>query len=137
MEGRTVHCLFLGGLDSLAVLASNDLNLLSLNHFVRLHLERRILHYECPDVVTQAVRFQVALKGRRSVQTGRGKLMVATHLESGLGLDLLDHSVRQGLVKLQRRGVSTFFVRNDVEQELGDLLENLHGQLGCNSAAGD
>ena len=54
---RIVHSLLLGWLDGLAVLASDDLNLLSLNHFVGLHLEGWIFDYECPDIVTQAVGF--------------------------------------------------------------------------------
>lgn len=66
-RGWIVHRLFLGRLDSLTVLASDDLNLLSLNHLVRLHLERGVLDYECPDIVTQAVRFQVTLEGQRLV----------------------------------------------------------------------
>ena len=57
--------LFLGGFDSLAVLASDDLNLLGLNHLVGLHLERRVLDYERPDVVTEAVRLQVTLRGAK------------------------------------------------------------------------
>ena len=67
-DGWIVHCLLLGWLDSLAVLAGDDLNLLSLNHLVRLHLERGILDYERPDVVAQAIRFQVALEGQRLVR---------------------------------------------------------------------
>ena len=69
MKGKEEDgCLFLGWLDSLAVLASDDLNLLSLNHLVRLHLERGVLDYERPDVVTQAVRFQVTLEDQRLVK---------------------------------------------------------------------
>jgi len=63
--GWIVRFLFLGWLDSLAVLACDNLNLLSLDHLVRLHLERRVLDYERPDVVTQTVRFQMALKDER------------------------------------------------------------------------
>ena len=44
--------LFLGGFNSLAVLASNDLNLLSLDHLAGLHLERGILDDERPDIIT-------------------------------------------------------------------------------------
>ena len=62
-----IHRLLLGWLDSLAVLASDDLNLLSLDHLVRLHLERGVLDYECPDVITQAVRFKVTLQDQRLV----------------------------------------------------------------------
>jgi hypothetical protein len=62
MEGGIDHCLFLGRLDSLTVLASNDLNLLCVNHLVRLHLEIGVFDYERPDIVTQAVSFQVTLK---------------------------------------------------------------------------
>ena len=65
MEGQGGYSLFLGRFNSLAVLASDDLNLLSLDHLIRLHLERRVLDYERPDVVTQAVRFKVALEGGR------------------------------------------------------------------------
>ena len=32
------------------------------------------------------------------------KLLVATHLESGLGLDQPDHGIRQRLVKLRGQG---------------------------------
>ena len=67
MEGKEDDYLFLGWLDSLAVLAGNDLNLLSLNHLVRLHLERGVLDYERPDIVAQAVRFQMALEDKRLV----------------------------------------------------------------------
>ena len=104
MEGRIVHSLFLGRFDSLAVLASNDLDLLSRNHLVPLHLERRTLDDKCPDIVTQTVGFQMALEDGKSVWRVRGKLMAKTHLEGRLGLDLLDHSIRQRFVKLRGRG---------------------------------
>jgi hypothetical protein len=129
--------LFLGWFDSLAVLASNDLNLLSLNHLVRLHLERGVLDYERPDVVAEAVRLQVTLKGESWYEGGGVRLMVATHLKSSLGLDLLDHGVRQRLVKLRESGKSTIIADNNVGCGLADLLEDLHGQLGCDSATGD
>lgn len=60
--------------------------------------------------------------------------MVATDLESGLGLDLLNHGVRQRLVKLRERGESAIMSDDGV---LADLLEDLHGQLGGDGAAGD
>lgn len=65
------------------------------------------------------------------------KLSVATHLESGLGLNLLDHSIRQRLVKLQGQGGSTIVGERDVERGVADLLEDLHGQLGGNRTAGN
>ena len=46
------------------------------------------------------------------------RLLVATHLESGLGLDLLDHGIRQRLVELQGRGEVNNCVRHDVEMGL-------------------
>ena len=64
-ERGGVYSLFLGWLDSLAVLASYDLNLLGMDHLIRLHLERRVLDYERPDVVAQAVRLEVTLKDKR------------------------------------------------------------------------
>ena len=48
--------------------------------------------------------------------------LVATHLESGLGLDLLDHGIRQRLVKLQEQGEVNGCVRHNVERGLADLL---------------
>lgn len=63
--------------------------------------------------------------------------MVATHLESGLGLDLLDHSIRQRLVKLQGQDGSTIADERDVEHGAADLLEDLHGQLGGDRTAGN
>ena len=63
--------------------------------------------------------------------------LVATHLESGLGLDLLDHGIRQRLVKLQEQGEVNGCVRHNVERGLADLLKDLHGQLGRNRTAGD
>ena len=63
--------------------------------------------------------------------------LVATHLESGLGLDLLDHGIRQRLVKLQEQGEVNGCVRQNVERGLADLLKDLHGQLGRNRTAGD
>jgi len=61
--------------------------------------------------------------------------VVTTYLESGLGLDLLNHGIRQRLVKLQ--GEVNGCVRHDVERGLADLLEDLHGQLGRNRATGN
>jgi hypothetical protein len=103
-----VRSLFLGRLDSLAVLASDDLNLLGLNHLVRLHLEGGVLDYERPDVVAKAIRFEVALNGERLAR--RVKDWLSTHLESGLGLDLLDHGIRQRLVELREQGGVSGFV---------------------------
>ena len=36
-----------------------------MDHLIRLHLERRVLDYERPDVVAQAVRLEVTLKDKR------------------------------------------------------------------------
>ena len=63
--------------------------------------------------------------------------MVVTDLESGLGLDLLDHGVRQRLVKLRASGKSTIMGDNDGEGGVADLLEDLHGQLRRDGTAGD
>lgn len=63
--------------------------------------------------------------------------MVSTHLESGLGLDLFDHGVRQRLVKLQGQGKVNDYVWHNAEHGLADLLEDLHGQLGSNRATGN
>jgi hypothetical protein len=65
------------------------------------------------------------------------RLLVATHLESGLGLDLLHHGVRQRLVELQERGEVNNCMRHDVKHGPADLLEDLHGQLGSNRATGN
>ena len=65
------------------------------------------------------------------------KLLVATHLKSGFGLDLLDHSIRQRLVKLRGQDGSTIVGEHDVEHGVADLLEDLHGQLGGNRTAGN
>ena len=61
---RNIHRLFLAWLDGLAVLASDDLNLLSLDHLVGLHLERGVLDDERPDIVTKTVSLEMALKER-------------------------------------------------------------------------
>lgn len=74
MEGRIVRSLFLGRLNSLTVLASNDLDLLSGNHLVRLHLERRILDDECPDIITQTIGFQMTLEDGKLVSRVRKKV---------------------------------------------------------------
>ena len=63
--------------------------------------------------------------------------MVVTYFESGLGLDLLNHGIRQRLVKLQGQGEVNGCVWHDVERGLADLLEDLHGQLGRNRATGN
>ena len=57
--------LLLPRLDGIPVLARHDLDLGRGDDFVRLHLERRVLHDERPRVVAKAVRVKVALFVKR------------------------------------------------------------------------
>lgn len=51
-------------LNGVSVLARDDFDLLGLHDLVRFHFERRVRHDECPHIVAEAVRLQVALKER-------------------------------------------------------------------------
>ena len=102
-----MRSLFLGRLDSLAVLASDDLNLLGLNHLVRLHLEGGVLDDERPDVVAQAIRFEVALNDEmlaRRIKAGYPHtlrvVLVLTCLTMVSAKDLSNYENRKGSADL-------------------------------------
>lgn len=86
-------------LDGVPILARNNLYAGRRHHLVGLHLERRVLDDERPHVVAEAVRMQVALSARHQHAATR---CLAHYLERRLGLDLLDHRVCKGFVKLDR-----------------------------------
>jgi len=48
-------------LNGVSILARDDLDLGRRDHFIRLHLERGILHNEGPYIVAQTVRVEVTL----------------------------------------------------------------------------
>ena len=102
--------LFLPRLDSISILARNDLDLRCRHYFIRLHFEGRVLDDERPHVVAETVGMEVTLRAP-GVSSSHGQGDGAEpDLERGLGLYLLDHGVSQGFVKLvttQRCGRNT------------------------------
>lgn len=62
-RGGALGGLFLAIFNGLPIFAGYNLDLLGGHDFIRLHLERRVVDYECPNVVAKSIDFQTTLRG--------------------------------------------------------------------------
>jgi hypothetical protein len=58
---HTMPLSFLPCLNSISILACNDLDSRSIHYFVRLHLERRVLNDERPHIITETIGMKMSL----------------------------------------------------------------------------